>query len=70
MQNLTSGNAMLQVWPDYNTKLLLIGRAKQVPHWAVQSRFYMVYIHICMSTIVYGKPIQKNCILKCVGRIT
>ena len=33
-------------------------------HWAVQSRFRVIYIYICMSTIVYGKPIQKNCMLK------
>ena len=26
--------------------------------------------YICMSTIVYGKPIQKNRILKCMGGIT
>ena len=35
----------------------------------------MIYIYIYlyvgfMSTFVYGKPIQKNCMLKCVGGIT
>ena len=24
-------------------------------------------LYICMSSIVYGKTIQKNCMLKCVG---
>ena len=53
----------------------LIGQAKRAPHWAVQSRFRVilyisVYVSVCMSTIVYGKPIQNNCMPKCVGRIT
>ena len=51
-----------------------IGRAKRAPHWAVQSRIRVIYIYICMSicmsTIVYGKHIQKICMLKCVGRVT
>ena len=49
----------------------LIGRAKRAPHWGVQSRFRDIYRYICMSvglsTIVYGKPIQKNGMPKCVG---
>ena len=28
-----------------------------------------IYIYVCMSTIVYGKPIQIIRMLKCVGRI-
>ena len=35
--------------------VVLIGRAKRVPHWDVQSRFCMIYIYIymsvCMSTV-------------------
>ena len=29
-----------------------------------------VGVYVGMSSIVYGKTIQKNCMLKCVGRIT
>ena len=44
------------------SKLSLIGRAKQAPHWAVQSRFRMIYVgmYVSMSTIAYGKPIQNK----------
>ena len=28
----------------------------------------ILYIYVCMSTIVYGKPIQKNRTLKFRGR--
>ena len=40
----------------------LIGRAKRAPHWGVQSRFRVIYsyMYVCMSSIVYGKTIQKN----------
>ena len=31
---------------------------------------YTICMYVGFSTIVYGKPIQKNCMLKCVGRIT
>ena len=53
-------------------EMLFIGRAKRAPHWGVQSRFRVIYIYIyvCMSSIVYGKTIQKNRMLKCVGGIT
>ena len=27
----------------------LVGRAKQAPHWGVQSRFRVIYIYICVS---------------------
>ena len=41
---------------------------------AVQSRFCVIYIYMYMyvglSTIVYGNPIQKNGMPKCVGGIT
>ena len=50
----------------------IYGRAKRAPHWAVQSRFCVIYtyIYIRMSMIVYGKTIQKNRMLKCMGGIT
>ena len=40
-----------------NGKYFLVGRAKRAPHWGVQSRFCVIYV--CMSSIVYGKTIQK-----------
>ena len=36
------------------------------PTLGVQSRFCMIYI----CQFVYGKPIQKNCMPKCLGGIT
>ena len=40
--------------------LVFIGGVKRAPHWGVQSRFRVIYMYtVCMSTIVYGKPIQK-----------
>ena len=50
--------------------VLIIGQAKRAPHWGVQSRFRVIYMYVCMSSIVHGKKIQKNCMLKCVGGIT
>ena len=41
---------------------------------SVQSSFCVIYIcmymYVGLSTIVYGKPIQKNGMPKCVGGIT
>ena len=38
----------------------VIGRVKRAPHWAVQSRFCMIYIHNYVGIYVYRMP-------KCVG---
>ena len=48
-------------------ELVVIGRAKQVPHWAVQSRFHEIYVgmHVCMSVCL-----QKVRMSKCVVGIT
>ena len=29
----------------------IIGRAKQAPHWGVQSRFHVIYIYIYMLSV-------------------
>ena len=42
-------------------------RARHELACLVMGTIFLVYVSVCMSTIVYGKPIQKNCMLKCVG---
>ena len=32
--------------------------------------YIYVCMYVCMSSVVYGKTIQKNRMLKCVGRLT
>ena len=41
-----------EITSPYST-MSVIGRVKRAPHWAVHSRFRVIYI--CMSTIVYVK---------------
>ena len=38
---------------------VIIGQVKRAPHWGVQSRFRVIYVLVCMSTIMQ----------KCLGRI-
>ena len=44
---------------------MIIGRAKQAPHWGVQSRFRVIYICVCVYyRLVYlrlsmGNPYKK-----------
>ena len=52
--------------------IIITGRANEPPHWAVQSRFRMIYIHVYMSVcrFVYdsmGNPYKKKRMPKCVG---
>ena len=55
----------------YDKKLFwfinIIGRAKRVPHWTVQSRFRVIYI--CQYVCRYVGLSTKNT-PKCVGGIT
>ena len=44
--------------------VFIIWRAKRAPHWAVQSRFRMIYMYICMSVCQFvrlcmGNPYKK-----------
>ena len=59
----------------------LIGRAKRASHIRVSSMYlgersephtgvFNRDFAVGMSSVVYGKTIQKNCMLKCVGGIT
>ena len=48
---------------------IIIGRVKRAPHWAVQLRFRVIYV-FGVSMFVYGKPIQKICMPRCVDGIT
>ena len=34
--------------------IIIIGRAKRAPHWGVQSRFRVIYIGECGSTLYVG----------------
>ena len=45
--------------------IMIIGRAKQAPHWGVQSRFRVIYVYmyVCMSVCLV-------CQINCVGGIT
>ena len=36
----------------------------------VMGTIFLVYMCVCMSSIVYGKTIQKNGMLECVGGLT
>ena len=37
---------------------------------AITYTYLIIYMYVGMSTIVYGGPIQKICMLKCMGAIT
>ena len=38
--------------------IIIIGQAKQAPHWGVQSRFRVLYVSVCMSW--YAKARRRN----------
>ena len=45
--------------------IFLVGRAKRAPHWGVQSRFRVIYIGECGSTLYVGlSGIVRNLIQK------
>ena len=52
----------------YLNEIAIIGRAKRAPHWGVQSRFRVIYIGECGSTLYVGlSGIVRNLIQKSTG---
>ena len=41
-----TGIEIKSISSPFSPKISLIGRAKQAPHWAVQSRFRVIYIYV------------------------
>ena len=45
-----------------DTMFYIIGRAKRAPHWAVQSRFRVIYMSVCLSC---PKMRRRNYVCAC-----
>ena len=46
MLHVTCFTSVLHIYPRVQVSRV-IGRAKQAPHWGVQSRFRVIYMFIC-----------------------